>query len=68
MGMYDVSMLMSVLGFVWVLCLPTSMCVWDDVVHVIEVCKSKRNFRFLIFNLSCHVELLFLPCFIASWT
>ena len=38
--------------------------------HTGEECESKRAmcFRWLIFNLSGPCELLFLLCFIASWT
>ena len=38
--------------------------------HTREECESKRAyvFRCLIFNLSGPCELLFLLCFIASWT
>ena len=38
--------------------------------HTCKECESKRAyvFRCLIFNLSGPCELLFLLCFIASWT
>ena len=36
--------------------------------HTREECESKMCFRCLIFNLSGPCELLFLLCFIVSWT
>ena len=56
----------------WGLCKSTSMCavVKSRFKHTREEYESRgpMSFRCLIFNLSGPCELLFLLCFIASWT
>ena len=46
------------------------MLLFSDVVHIGEICESKRSyvFRCLMLTLSGLVELLFLLCFIPSLT
>ena len=76
MGLYEVPLSMSVLGF-WMgttlanfhMC--GIMLVLRAVFNMLVRNASPRGpmyFRCLMFNLSGHCELLFLLCFIASWT
>ena len=71
-GLYEVSLSMSLLSFGMGLCLPTDICVvLRAVFNMLVRNASPRGpmcFRCLIFNLSGPCELLFLLCFIASWT
>ena len=78
MGLYKVPLSVSLLGFgIGVLIyLFTSMCevlcFWlRAVLNILARNASPRGpmcFRCLIFNLSGPCELLFLLCFMASWT
>ena len=77
MGMYEVPLSMSLLGFgMGTLFVSQLTYVWYYVgvkrsfQHAREECESKRAyvFRCLMFNLSGPCELLFLLCYIASWT
>ena len=65
MGLYEVQL--SLLGFGdYVSELPYVVlcCCSEQFQHAREECESKRY----LIGFSGHCELLFLPCFIASWT
>ena len=76
MGLYEVPMSMSLLGFAMGAMLANvHMCgimlVLRAVFNMLVRNASPRGpmcFRCLMFNLSGPCELLFLLCFIASWT
>ena len=75
MVLYEVSLSMSLLGFgMEISQLPYVLYyvgVKSSFQHAREECDSKRAymyFRCLMFILSGPCELLFLLCFIASWT
>ena len=77
MGLYQVSMSMSLLGFgMGTMLVNFHMCgimyyVLRAVFNILMRNPSPRGpmcFRCLMFNLSGHRELLFLLCFIASCT
>ena len=76
MGLYEVPLSMSVLGFEMGTMLANfHMCgimlVFRAVFNMLVRNASPRGpiyFRCLIFSLSGPCELLFLRCFIASWT
>ena len=76
MGLYESSLSMSLLGFeMWTMLSNFHICgimlVLRAVLNIIVRNASPRVpmcFRCLIFNLSGPCELLFLLCFIASWT
>ena len=76
MGLYEVSLSMSLLGF-WMGTILANfhmcgiMLVLRAVFNMLvrnESPKGPMCFRCLMFNLSGPCELLFLLCFIASWT
>ena len=76
MGLYEVSLSMSLLGFGMGTNVSQLPYVWyyvgvkSSFQHAREECESKRVyvFRCLMFNLSGPCELLCLFCFIASRT
>ena len=76
MGLYDVPLSMSLLGFGMLTMLANFhlcgvMLVLRAVFNMLVRNASPRGpmyFRCLMFNLSGPCELLFLLCFIASWT
>ena len=76
MGLYEVSLSMSLLGFGMGTMLANFhvcgiMLVLRAVFNMLVRNTSPRRpmcFRCLMFNLSGPCELLFLLCFIASWT
>ena len=76
MGLYGVSLFMSLLGFgMGTMLANFHMCgimlVLRALFNILVRNASAREpmcFRFLIFILSGPCELLFLLCFIASWT
>ena len=76
MGLYEVRLSMSLLGFGMGTMLANShmcgiMLVLRAVFNMLVRNASPRGhmyFRCLMFNLSGPCELLFLLCFIASWT
>ena len=78
MGLYAAPLSVSLLGF-WICtndyisqfpCVRYYVLVKSRFKHTCEECESKRHmcFRFLIFSLTGPCELLFLLCFIVSWT
>ena len=76
MGLYEVPLTVSLLGFgIWTM-LPNfhvrgNMFLLRAVLNILVRNVSPRGpmcFRCLIFNLSGPCELLFLLCFMASWT
>ena len=76
MGLYEVPLSMSLLGFgMGTMLANFYMCgimlVLRAVFNMLMMNTSPRGsmcFRCLMFSLSGHCELLFLLCFIASWT
>ena len=76
MGLYDVPLSMSLLGLgMWTMLANFHMCgimlVLRAVFNMLVSNASPRGplcFRCLMFSLSGHCELLFLLCFIVSWT
>ena len=75
MGLYEVPLYVSLLGFgmgtmLAKFCVRYYVFVKSSFKHTRKECEPKRAyvFRCLIFNLSGPCELLFLVCFIASWT
>ena len=76
MGLYEVPLSMSLLGFgMGTMLANFYMCgimlVLRAVFNMLVMNTSPRGsmcFRCLMFSLSGHCELLFLLCFIASWT
>ena len=73
MGLYEVPLSMSLLGFgIWTMLANLHMCGIMLVLRaVLNMLMSPRGyicFRCLIFSLSGPCELFFLLCLIASWT
>ena len=76
MGLYEVPLSMSSLGFgMWTMLANFHMwgimLVLRAVFNMLVRMRAPRGpmcFRYLVFNLSGPCELLFLLCFIASWT
>ena len=76
MGLYEVPLSMSLLGF-GIRTMLVNVHVWGimlllrAVLNILVRNASPRGsmcFRCLIFSLSGHCGMLFLLCFIASWT
>ena len=76
MGLYEVPLSMSLLGFgMGTMLANLHMCcimlVLRTVFNMLLRNASPRGpmwFRYLMFSLSAFCEMLFLPCFIVSWT
>ena len=69
-GLYEVPLSMSLFGFGMGTVLANSICVVLRTVFnmLVRSTRGSMCFRCLMFNLSGPCELLFLLCFIASWT
>ena len=67
MGLYEVPLSMSLLGFGMGTMLANLRAVFNMLVRNVSP-RGPMCFKCLMFNLSVPCELLFLLCFIASWT
>ena len=70
MGLYEVTLSISLLGFgIGTMLVNFHMCgIKSRFQHAREECESKKAYVLMMFSLSRPCELLILLCLIASWT